>query len=345
MFKKFTNYIEERKEGVDAKSGLVGSPKVKLVADYDGPDPHNPTKGQGQGDLAPYKSANGNAAAQKAEKGGFADLGDSKLKYEPDMKDGNSKLTALGKELGGDWPKGGKLSKTEQFLNKTSDLSASEFAKYMAKQSRDTFDNLPTVSIDESGHPHPSEAIHYIAALSTKNKKFIENLIFDMKRAGSLGRLLEAALEHPEAYKELTRLFGDEKGEKRARNLARAMALEAVGPPMGLGNGEANADGDRDMDDDKVEPEDDELEDDDDEETDPDEEHDDTDEDDDEEENGDFDDESDGDLGHDDEEGSDPFGKDDESPDQNVNPMKKKLPHEHLKDALQRAFMKAFMNK
>jgi len=324
MFKKFTSYIEERKEGVDAKGGLVGSPKVKLVADYDGPDPKSPTKGQGQGELSPYKSANGNAAAKGAEKGGFADMGDGKLKYEPDMKAGASKLSALGKELGGDWPKN-KMPKTEHFLNKTSKMSASQFAKYMMKEN--TCDN---------------DAIRYIVALAGQNPRVVEHLVHEMRRANILGEMLKASLEFPEAYQELTILFGDNEGERRANRLARAMA-EAVGPPMGIGNnGDANFDGEQDMDDEKVEPSEDDEEGHPDDETDPDEEHDDTDEDGDDsdgDENGDEDEYSD------DEDGSDPFGKEDEAPEQDGNPMKKKMPHEHLKDALQRAFMKAFMNK
>ena len=327
MFKKFTNYIEERKEGVDPKSGLAGSPKVKLVADYDGPDPKNPTKGKGQGDLSPYKSANGNAPAKAAEKGGFADLGDGKLKYEPDMKDGNSKLTALGKELGGDWPKN-KMPKTEQFLNKTSKMSAGQFAKYMMKEAQ--CDN---------------EAIRYIVALANQNPRVLEHLAHEMKRANILGKMLKATLDVPESYQELTILFGDNEGERRANKFARAMA-EMVGPSMGItdNNDDRNMDGEQDMDDDKVEP-DDNLEDENpDDETDPDEEHDDTDEDADDDEGMDHDDD---DMDHPegDEEESDPFGKEDNEPDQDVNPMKRKLPHEHLKDAMQKAFMKAFMNK
>ncbi|RDJ35304.1 MAG: hypothetical protein DWQ19_10850 [Crenarchaeota archaeon] len=236
MFKKFTNYVEERKDGVNA-TGLAGNPKVKLVADYEGPDPKKPTKGEGQGDLNPYKAANKNASAKKAETGGFADMGDKNLEYTPDTKGGNSKLTSLGTEIKDEWPKG--LPKTEQFFNKTKNMSTKEFAEFMVKEcgTIELTEDLPMVNATKPGafHPHPSEAIRYVAALSKKSPKVVEQLMHELKRANILGEVFKAALEYPEAYSELTNLFEEENedGERRSRRFARALK-EAVGPPMGL---------------------------------------------------------------------------------------------------------------
>lgn len=236
-FKKFVNYVEERKDGVNAKEGLVGNPKVKVVADYDGPDPKKPTKGEGQGELNSYKSANGNAAAKKPESGGFADMGDKSLKYTPDTEGGDSKLTVLGKELKGEWP---KLPKTEQFMRKTKNMSAQQFAEFMVKEcSYKTSEDLPMVNAEKAGpfHPHPSEAIRYVAALSSKDERVIEQLVNELKRNQVLGEVFKAALEYPESYRELSALFENEEGEKRAKSFARALK-EAVGPPMGLKPGQ-----------------------------------------------------------------------------------------------------------
>lgn len=240
MFKSFQDYVEDRKvDGVEAKDGLVGSAKVKLVADYDGPDPKKPTKGEGQSDPTPYKAANGSAKAKKAEGGGFADLGDKALKYDPKTEGGSSKMTVLGTEIKGDWPKpAAGLPKTEQFFRKTKNMSDTQFAEYMLKASGNLkiSKNLPMVNADAPGpfHPHPSEAVRYVAALGSQNPKIVEQLIHELKRLNVLGEMFRAALEHPESYLELCQLLEDDTyGEKRSRNFARALK-EVVGPPMGL---------------------------------------------------------------------------------------------------------------
>jgi hypothetical protein len=233
MFKSFQDYVEDRKvDGVEAKDGLVGSAKVKLVADYDGPDPKKPTKGEGQSDPTPYKAANGSAKAKKAEGGGFADLGDKGLKYDPKTEGGST-------EIKGDWPKpAAGLPKTEQFFRKTKNMSDTQFAEYMLKSSGSLkiSKNLPMVNADGPGpfHPHPSEAVRYVAALGSQNPKIVEQLIHELKRMNVLGEMFRAALEHSESYLELCQLLEDDTyGEKRSRNFARALK-EVVGPPMGL---------------------------------------------------------------------------------------------------------------
>lgn len=243
MLKSFKNYIENRQKGPGAKNEyingngkLVEKPKVKLVADYDGPDDKAPPKSDGgKGTPAPYKPAN---AAEKGKKGesGFADQGDSKLVYNPDLKGGDSKMTALGKELGSDWPK----TKTESFIEKTRKMNSITFAQHILDECNcGNWENLPTVTAFESGafHPHPVEAIRYVAALASRNDKLLSNLVFEMKRTGDLTRLLGTLLEHPEAYASLTQLFEGDAGSKRAKFFVRALNAqvdEAVGPPLGL---------------------------------------------------------------------------------------------------------------
>jgi hypothetical protein len=240
MFKKFTDYVSDRKKGpsvkqeyLDDQGRLVEKPKVKVVADYDGPDPKSPPKAKGAEDNTPYRCAN---SAEKPKKGenGFADLGDKKLVYDPDTKPGTSKMTSLGKEVGEDWPK----TKTEAFIAQTKNMSSSEFAKYMLESCACNTENLPTVTSYKAGqfHPHPSEAIRYVAAIAAENIKFMENLVYEMKKAGNLTALLAVMLEHRDTYTALTDLFEDEEfGPTRAKFFARALS-EAVGPPMGLGH-------------------------------------------------------------------------------------------------------------
>lgn len=324
MFTKFSNYLEARKDGVGPKEGLVGDAKVKLVADYDGPQPKSPEKGEGQDAPAPYKAANGDVAAKKGEKG-LADLGDKTLIYEPDTKGGNSKFTALGKELES-WPKAGKLAKTEQFINDTKQLSARDFVKYMSKNI--DLKDLPTITAFSEGqfHPNPTETFRYVSALAAQDKRYIENLVFDLKRAGTLGSLLEAALQHSEAYEILTMLFADENGNHRANKLAKAMRQysEAVGPPLGT---TPNTNFDGDQPDDIEDPD---FNDDDDsegeDETNPDEESDDS-----------------NDMDSDDQENMDDMG--DEEPKDFPAQDHPDMPHERLKNALHKTFMRHMMSK
>ena len=227
MFKSFTNYVEERKKS--SETGLVGKPKVKLVADYDGPDAKKPPKGSSE---TPYKTPVGDDDPNKGKnKDGMATLGDKKLVYEPDTKPGSSKLTTSGKELPSPWAKNGTkaLKESKEIKN--------NLVQYMRKLTEDT--SLPTVTAFESGNfrPNPNEAIRYVVALSNKSPKVLENFIYDAKRTGILGNLLETILDHPEAYMYLGQLLSDEKGTTRSKNLARALhQLEQVGPQMGMNN-------------------------------------------------------------------------------------------------------------
>lgn len=236
MLKKFKDYIENRKatvvknEYIDGNGKLVEKPKVKLVADYEGPDPKAPPKPEKGEQPANYRAANAPVGAKKGEKG-LADEGDSKLIYEPDTKGGNSKLTALGKEISPSW------TKSESFAEKTKGMSKSEFAKYMLGECACDNSKLPKITAHEAGpfHPYPSEAIRYVAALAQQNKKFLETLIHELNRAGGMDSIVEALFNHPDSYASLTTMIQNE--ERKARKIAKAIE-EAVAPPMGIGAGE-----------------------------------------------------------------------------------------------------------
>lgn len=227
--KSFKDYVGSRK--ITEAEMTTEKPKVKLVADYDGPTATAPDQGKNP---VSYKPAN---AALDPNKGkdetGFANLGGKNLVYNPDTKAGDSKSTALGTQLKDNWPK----LKSESWFEKTKKMNRNEFVKFVNECNCSSVkeEELPTITATSTGaiRPFPPEAIRYVTALSTKNPKMLENLVHEMKRAGNLGALLQALLEHPESYENLTYLLGDEKdGPKRCRLLARSMN-EHVGPPMG----------------------------------------------------------------------------------------------------------------
>jgi len=239
MFKSFSDYVEDRK----SEGGLVGQPKVKVVADYDGPTASSPPKSKGASSAAPYKTPVGNIDPnKKSDKSGFADLGDKKLVYVPDCKSG--------KPTEKDWP-----TKTEQFMNDTKNMSSREFAAYMLSEHCSLCnedDSLPMVSgANGPFHPHPSEAVRYVVALSKNNPRIVDHLIHDAKRTGVLNKLIEAILEHPESYEHLSHLLGDERGEARSNQLARALnkVAEHVGPPQGLSDDDDMGDDEHDSED------------------------------------------------------------------------------------------------
>jgi hypothetical protein len=75
---KFPSFLEY----LNDKGSVVDKPKTEIVPDYNGPDDKSPPNSK-----VPYKTPTTPKAAQKGEKG-FAELGDEKLKYEPDTSIG-----------------------------------------------------------------------------------------------------------------------------------------------------------------------------------------------------------------------------------------------------------------
>lgn len=273
-FRSFSDYIEVRKNGVGVKNEylndkgkLVEKPKIELVPDYHGPDDKTPPTSKGQGKQEPYKAANSDPEAKKAEKGGMAEKGDKKLVYNPKLKVGDSKDVPDGKHIG-HYPR--PQTKTESFIDKTRNLSQADFIRYMKEEcgcgmSPDSIDGLPMVNSYASGpfHPHPPEAIKYVVVLANKNDKILKDLVHEMKRSGGMSKLMKALFDHPESYNDLAGMFGDDNdGPKHSRGFTKAMAdnfkkfmdekdsmwEESVGPPQGLEDGEEE-DGEKSVDD------------------------------------------------------------------------------------------------
>jgi len=269
-FPSFLEYLND-------KGSVVDKPDVETVPDYHGPDEKTPPNSK-----VPYKNPTTPKAGQKGEKG-LSELGDDKLKYEPDtavkydvkkdvMKenmDAKGKVvakatTAVVADYKGpksDAPKGGKPyigkavkpgdkalgelgdselkyepdtdtskpTKTESFLGKTKGMSLAEFTKYMLEEcgcGQVSGDDLPYVTAYTTGkfQPHPPEVIRYISALADKNQGVLDNLVSTVISMGYLSKLMKAIFEHPQAYEELTALFGDEEdGPSRCKSFAGAM--------------------------------------------------------------------------------------------------------------------------
>jgi hypothetical protein len=227
------------KEYLDFKGKVVEKPDTEEVSDYKGPQPTAPEeKG-----AAPYKAANDTQPAKKELEKGLGELGNKELVYEPDTK--NSV----------------KITKTEQFVNKTKNMSLSEFTQYMLKECGCGMVNdeeIPYVTAYTTGkfQPHPPEAVKYVVVLANKNNNILDNMVHEMKSSGSLGKLLKAILNHPEAYDELNSLLADDKdGPGRCNSFAKSMygsyakflddqknMYESVSAPVGFEDEEMDMD-------------------------------------------------------------------------------------------------------
>ena len=114
-------------------------------------------------------------------------------------------------------------------------MSLSEFNNYMRKKL--TIDEgVPPVTAFEQGkiYPDPVEAVRYVVALANVNNAVVENLGRELSRQQATRRLLATLLDHPETYKEITKLMSDPvKGLRRRNSLSQAL-IETVGKPMGF---------------------------------------------------------------------------------------------------------------
>lgn len=252
-FKKWSEYINE-------KGKTIEKPEVKKIADYDGPQETSPAPAKAPKSLekdmeppkaagkpAPYKNA-AKAPKPKKQEPGLAEKGDQKLVYEPDTS--HTLPNPMGKEgkCMNHWPKSPK-TKTEQFIDKTSKMTTAEFVNYMTNEVAVDAEEIPMVTAYTAGrfHPHPPEAISYIASLATKNDRIMDSLVHEIKRQGGLKKMLEVLMDHPESFDGLTDLLGDEEaGPGRCNAMARSMdnvvskfqadqddMYESVAPPFG----------------------------------------------------------------------------------------------------------------
>ena len=245
--RSFSEFLKEsglKKEYVDDKGKLVDA-KTSDVADYTGPDPKTPP---GDPKAEPFKAKNDKTKSPtvKADNDGLANMGDSKLKYEPDTEVKLSKDPAAVSDK--------DLTKVENFLSKTKNMSASEFTNFMLTEGGcgmiQDDEELPHVTAYTTGkfQPHPPETIKYVVVLANRNDNLLSNMVHEMKSSGMLGKLIKSLLSHPEAYDELTSLLGDEsEGPSRCKMFAKSMnnsvsnfmksqedMYEAVSKPVGF---------------------------------------------------------------------------------------------------------------
>lgn len=214
------------------QQGKMVEPITAPVADYSGMDPKTPP-----GSDQPYRAPGQNMGKNKSETG-LGDMGDKKLAYTPDVKSGNSPHVPGGKSAGC-WE---TKTKTEQFIEKTKNMTFSEFTQHMLETNKfESDENLPTVTSYTTGkfHPYPQEAVRYVAAIADKNDRILESLIYQMKERGMLDRILKSLMEHNETFDILSNLFEEnENGPRRCQFFAKSMNnrivkfREAVGPPM-----------------------------------------------------------------------------------------------------------------
>lgn len=248
------------KEYINQQGTTIEKPIVEPIADYHGIDSKTPpkavTKGKSwnamgasnAGEIPPYRAPSSGSKQNKSETG-FGDIGDKRLVYTPATKLGNSPYIPGGSNPATGWE---KQTKTEQFVNKTKNMSFSEFANHMLNECgfnlEEEEDDLPMVTSYASGkfHPAPPEAIKYVVVLSDKNERILESLIHHMKERGMLNKVLEALMDHKETFDGLNDLLEtDNDGPQRCRCLARSMddkynkfmkeqedLYESVGPPM-----------------------------------------------------------------------------------------------------------------
>jgi len=246
------------KEYLDAKRKLVKTPKKEDVPDYHGPKPTKPDKPATSGDNwssgvkpkgspSPYKGPGTDPGQKKGEKGGFADMGDKDLKYEP--KAGLVDKAGEGGEKKKSWPNvatvkhaGAKAHESllDPFLDRTKDMPLPEFAKYVQRQLTEHCGcenkEIPHVVAYTSGpyHPDPIQAIKYVAFLANENQNIMRALLREMKRLGSMDRLLEGLLSIPETYSEIVHHMSVDPTV--SSRIVRAMndqilKAEGVGPP------------------------------------------------------------------------------------------------------------------
>ncbi len=215
-------------EYLDNKNKMRDSGVVQQVADYSGPSASKPAKekkhkdagGKGQGDLKPYAGGTNAKDPNKGKiTGGFADKGDSSLKYTP----GKGKLGKSDKKAGipggkevKSWPK------TQEWIDRTKDLSLAEFTKQIQKTTSKGLDECACQNVA------PLEVVKQTVTLAKANGSVMSSLVREMKRQKTYNKFVAEMLQHEQTYKVIAKFL--EHDESYARRLVRAMN-EMVGPP------------------------------------------------------------------------------------------------------------------
>jgi hypothetical protein len=264
-FKTWNEYLNQ-------SGKLVTDPKKEEVPDYHGKPAAAPLSGKkdkdmggadkGQSKFTSYISSKSKPVKGQPMEKGLVDKGPKAVPHPkvdpvPQGKAGKVVSSPWNKEKQGpcEYPanpnKKPKMVKSEMFLSKTKDMPIGEFMQYMYEEVGVDMEDetLPMVTAYAPGkfHPHPPEAIKFIAALAKKNPRVMDALVHELKGQDGLEGLMGASMEHPETYSILTKMFGDEdKGPSRSKAFGRAMdddyrgfrekhgLEEAVGPPFGM---------------------------------------------------------------------------------------------------------------
>lgn len=193
-------------EYVDHKNKVKNKPSIEQVPDYHGPQDAKPDKekkhkdagGKGQvGAASGYKSSTAPVNPNKGGKG-FADEGDKALKYEPGNgwyggKDGVSKSEGgvPGGKSVATWPK----TKTQEWVDDNKSVSLSEFTKKIK-------DQLAESDCNKNAY----DTIRNVVELCQCNKKYVENLVREMKRNDLLSPLVTEMFRHQEVIVEAKKL-------------------------------------------------------------------------------------------------------------------------------------------
>jgi hypothetical protein len=180
--RSFTEYLNEK--------GKLVKPVIDPEADT-GPSPvASPEKSAIEGktwkaeaalkDKPVAYSAPGEDKGQPKYEKGFAQEGDKKLIYEPDVNKKEKEVPTF--------PKG----KTEQFIHDTQNMSNAAFVHYMATQTS----------------PEYIKAVEIVGA----NKKLLESLILEVKKHGHFDSLVKEVFNQPEIFEELKHLIATSEG-------------------------------------------------------------------------------------------------------------------------------------
>lgn len=142
----------------------------------------------------------------------LSEKGDKKLIYDPKTEDMRLKM----KKLSDTTP---ESTKTEQFLNQTKGLSASEYVNYVLNNS-----NAKTIN-----------QVIETTEIIKSDEVLLETFVREIKRKGGFNALIETVLNHPETYTAIAcKLANESKGKEVARQLAKAIneiAAEATDVP------------------------------------------------------------------------------------------------------------------
>lgn len=209
-----------------AKAEKQPKPKVKVVADYDGPSPDSPPKGhtpkssggKGQeGKVNPYK---GGKDAKDPNKGhssdGLAHKGDKKLSHMPAATHSEK----VPHKVLGSYP-----LKASEWVEKTKDLSLAEFTRKIRDQRMAGLDGSSSKAYS---------AIKEALNVCKTNDSYITDVVLEMKRQELFETFLSIMVQQPESFAIVADLM--ENNDNFARKLMSALN-EMVAPPVGdVGN-------------------------------------------------------------------------------------------------------------